>query len=128
MVKLALVTLLVSAAAGGAASLAAADTGVPTVGTTQTVRCHFAGHATTSCREQTVVVTAGPCWQGLRLYSRDELDSVRAYRGNVILPGQDGVTGTTYGALLRPHARLVSQSVPHAFTETFPLDDQSCLG
>jgi hypothetical protein len=125
-VKLLLTTALMCATAF-AGSARAASIDAPAVGTTVAASCHFGGGAT-RCRQQTVIVTASICGDiGWRLYSRDEIDSVREYRGNVVLPGLDGVqVAAGYGALLRPHARLVAKSAPHAFSETFPVADESC--
>lgn len=124
--KLLLTTVMLFATAFAGSALAA-NIGAPAVGTTYATSCHFAGGGT-RCRQQTVIVTAGACADvGWRLYSRDEIDSVREYRGNVVLPRFDGVqVAASYGTLLRPHARLVANSRPHAFSETFPVADQSC--
>lgn len=127
--KLPFATALALAGVCAFCTVAAAGTGAPTVGTTQTVSCHFTGHGFTNCRRQTVIVAAGACWDpGSRLYSREEIDSVVTYRGNVVRPGSDGVPAANYGALLRPHARLVAQTRPHAFSETVPFADPSCTG
>jgi hypothetical protein len=131
VLKLLLATVAVLVLAGAAAAAAPASD-VPVTGTTRTTECHFDPHAgdrgLTLCRQQIIVVSADGCFgQGYRLYFQDEIDSVRAYRGDVILPGLDGVVlDADYADLIRPHALLLSDSGPHAFSEAFPVEDASC--
>jgi hypothetical protein len=126
VLKLSLATAAVAALACVVAVAApAADT--PAVGSTTTTTCSFA-HGSTQCREQTITVLAGNCFDaGLRLYETDEIDSVRIYRGAVFPSGLDGVAvDGGYGDVVRPHAHLVSDSGPHAFSETVPVEDSTC--
>jgi hypothetical protein len=128
VLKLSLATAAVVAVAGIAAAAApASDT--PVVGSTTTTTCTFVQGAT-QCREQTITVSAGSCFDvGLRLYETDEFDSARTYRGDAILPGLDGdsVDGE-YADVVRPHARLIYDSGLHAFSFTVPVEDPTCTG
>ena len=122
LVVAAAVVLLVASAA----SVAAATDGL-LAGTTTTTRCSVS-HGTTKCVQTVVITRAGNCFDaGLRLWSQDEIASVRSYRGNVILPGLAGadVQGG-YGAAVRPHSKLLLTTRPHAFGSSFPVEDESC--
>ena len=96
---------------------------------TETVTCRYDAHrARTECVHSTVTVRAGGCVDyASRLYARDETDSTRAYRGNVIRSTFDGVTvAGSYAAVVQPRVRPLSDSGPHAFTESFTVDDSTC--
>ncbi len=115
--------LLVSAALAAAAAAASA----PVAGTTTTTRCTFT-HGATQCVETVVVVRAGGCYDaGLRLWSEDDIASARTYRGNAIAAGLAGTTvNGGYADVVRPHSRLVSDSGPHAFSVSYPVEDPVC--
>jgi hypothetical protein len=110
---------------------AVAAAGPASGGGGEAVTCRFDVHRSqTECRHSTVTVTARACVDpGYRLYSRDESDSVRRYRGNVILSSLDAMTAAGgYALVVRPHVRPLSDSGPHAFSESFTVDDTTCTG
>jgi len=115
-----------------AAAAPAADG--PVAGTTRTTTCRFtphdsaAGSGVTQCSQTTVIVRPGACVDsGYRLWEEDDIASARTYRGNAVLSGLDGATVEgTYSDVVRPHARLLYDSGPHAFSVSFPVADQSC--
>jgi hypothetical protein len=110
---------------------AAALADQPSQSGSETVTCRFDVHrALTQCVHSLVTVQAGACLEaGYRLYARDEADSARAYRGNAILSSFDGLTvAGGYAAVVRPHVRPLSDSGPHAFSESFTVEDTTCTG
>ena len=132
--KLTLVFIAAVAIAAGFAVSAKGDD--PVAGTTFFTQCTFAGGGnnagTTQCSQTIVTVLEGGCWpaaSGFRLWSEDDIASVRTYHGNAVLFGLNGVTvDADYSSVLRPHsaARLIDDSGPHAFSSTFPVADASC--
>ena len=127
MSKAVLAVLAAAIAAAALATTASADG--PVAGTTYSTECTFSA-GTTQCQQTIVIVREGICWSvasGLRLWSEDDIASARSYQGNAVGPGMNGVTvNADYPALVKPHARLIYDSGPHAFSSTFPVDDPTC--
>jgi hypothetical protein len=128
------VAFIVAVAIASAFAISASADG-PVAGTTFFTQCSFSGGpggdaGTTQCSQTIVIVIEGNCWDavsGMRLWSEDDIASVRSYRGNAVLPGLNGVTvNADYSSVVRPHARLIDDSGPHAFSSTFPVEDASC--
>jgi hypothetical protein len=131
--KLLLALIAAVAIASGFAVSASADG--PVAGTTYATQCFFgngsgADPGTTSCFQTIVRVIEGGCWSaesGMRLWSEDDIASVRSYRGNAVVQGLNGVTvNADYSSVVRAHANLLSDSGPHAFSSTFPVPDSTC--
>ncbi len=133
--KLTLAFIVAVAIASGFAVGASADG--PVAGTTFFTQCSFVAGpgdnaGTTQCSQTIVTVSRRSCWSaesGFRLWSEDDIASVRSYRGNAVLFGFNGVTvNADYLNVLRPHAaaRLIDDSGPHAVSSTFPVADATC--
>ena len=125
LILLALAAFCCALVAGGPS---AARAQLPSAGSTTTTTCRFvAGGGSTACNQDTVVVRGGACATGERISSEDHLNSSRTYRGNVILPGLDGVAvNGDYADVVRDHARLIDDSGVHAYSEGMSVDDPTC--
>jgi hypothetical protein len=123
-----MVAVLVSCLAWAGA--AAADP-LPVLGTTTTTVCRFdpttwTDPGTTTCNSESVTIEGGICSStGLRHYYEYDIYSVRVYQGMAIARDTNGVTINGYESL-RPGARLISDSGPHALTSSFYVSDPSC--
>jgi hypothetical protein len=117
-------------------SSATADA-LPTPGTTTTTVCFFDARAAldldlapgaTYCRQEINIVIALDCVEdGYRLYEFDLIASARTYRGNVVLPGLNGVqVEGDYSDVVRPNANLFYDSGPHGTGYQTLVADESC--
>jgi hypothetical protein len=120
---------VVSCLAWAAGASAAAQ--LPALGTTTTTVCRFdpttwTDPGTTTCNSESVTIEGGVCSStGLRHYFEEDIYSVRAYQGMVVAPDTNGVAISGYEEL-RPNARMISDSGPHAFAFSFYVSDASC--
>jgi hypothetical protein len=120
---------VVTGLASGAGAAAAAQ--LPVLGTTTTTVCRFdpatwTDPGTTTCNSESVTIDGGACSStGLRHYFESDVFSSRAYQGMAVAPQTNGVTINGYEEL-RPNARLISDSGPHAFGFSFYVSDASC--
>jgi hypothetical protein len=87
----------------------------------------FLSPGITYCSQEIVTISGGDCYtDGYRLYYQDEIHSVREYRGNVVLPGFNGVeVEGEFGDVVRPNAKLISDVGGVTFFAFF-VPDESC--
>jgi hypothetical protein len=122
------ISVIASVAAFAAPGSAAADpVELPTPGTT--TQCSFSAQpapARTSCRTETITVNGPVCLtdgdQPYLLYDVTFIDSVREYAGNVV--AGEPVNG--YYTAVLPHAKLLYDSGPHAFSTPYVIYVESC--
>jgi hypothetical protein len=107
----------------------AADARATTPQPSRTTTCRYElSTGSTFCRQETVVIRGGGCYQaGSRLYFEDHLDSSRTYRGDVVVPGSDGIARMgDYAAAIRQQSLLLSDSGVHAYSTGVLVDDPAC--